>query len=271
MKFHSDMTFLKLSFPRPTYISVSTPIVSDLISVKYIIPGCLPPPYLTEVTYSSFPRAEFGIRRVWLKTVEGGLLCARVRASPLCTESWHLCVVGTFDLSGVVLSHYVTVTVLHETPPSYQEVHDVKSTIIMVPEHRRRSRPQQIRIHASSRPVNYHSDRIVPLESGQQLHQWQRMLGSPSSELTSNAKDFSRQRGDRVALRKAALHPSRDSIPDCYTRLPVDQRDPAAATTSSTDLASSTVSIHASKSSAAVALIRASTLSGKGPKRRCNI
>ena len=38
MKFHSDMTFLKLSFPRPTYISVSTPIVSDLISVKYIIP-----------------------------------------------------------------------------------------------------------------------------------------------------------------------------------------------------------------------------------------
>ena len=32
------MTFLKLSFPRPTYISVSTPIVSDLISVKYIIP-----------------------------------------------------------------------------------------------------------------------------------------------------------------------------------------------------------------------------------------
>ena len=38
MKFHSDMTFLELSFPRPTYISVSTPIVSDLISVKYIIP-----------------------------------------------------------------------------------------------------------------------------------------------------------------------------------------------------------------------------------------
>ena len=32
------MTFLELSFPRPTYISVSTPIVSDLISVKYIIP-----------------------------------------------------------------------------------------------------------------------------------------------------------------------------------------------------------------------------------------
>ena len=188
-----------------------------------------------------------------------------------CRESWYLCAVGTFDFSGVALSHCLTVKVLHDTLPSYREVQDVKSTIIMVPEHRGRLRSQQIRNDALTRPVNYHSYRIVPLESGRQIHQWQRMSGSPSSGLPSNAKSVSRQRGDRVALRRAALHPSKDSIPVCYHRFPVNQRDPAAATTSSTDLASNTVSIHASTLSEAEALIRAATLSGKGPKRRFNI